>query len=87
MCNSFFYEFRVFLSVKVFKLVCCTAATYTTEAKGWLTLIGVLLSLAGGEGGGGAMVCLVVADCNKQTMASRPSPHAKLLSCSSSTAK
>jgi hypothetical protein len=46
MCNPFLYEFRVAASVNIFKFVCYIAKLLR------LTLVGVLLSLAGGGGGG-----------------------------------
>ncbi len=51
MCNPFFYEFQVILSSNVFQPVCNIANLFTTEAVDYrgLTLIGIFLTLAGGE--------------------------------------
>jgi hypothetical protein len=46
------------------KFVCYTATIFTTELMArWLTLIGVLLSLVGGERQEGGMICLVMEAC------------------------
>ncbi len=52
-------------SVNVFKLVCSNATTYATDRG--LTVIGVLISLAEGEGqeGEGGMICFVVEACDR----------------------
>jgi hypothetical protein len=53
MFNPFFYEFRVIPSATVFQLACYTATTCTTKAVDKkVDLIGILLTLAGGEGQG-----------------------------------
>jgi hypothetical protein len=59
MSKSFFYAFPVNVNVNVIKLDCCTATFYTTDAKGYrgLTLVRVLISLAGGEGRGHDLFC------------------------------
>jgi hypothetical protein len=60
MCNPFFHQFRVIPSAYGFQLVCCTASLVTTELyAGALTLIGILLTLAGLEGQW-AMIYLVM---------------------------
>jgi hypothetical protein len=57
MCYPFFYEFQVISSAKMFQLVCNTAIICTTKAVDKrVDLIGVLLTLAGGEGQEGAML-------------------------------
>jgi hypothetical protein len=59
-CHPFFYEFRESPSVNIFKLVCCVATTYTTDAKSrGLALIDVLFIFTWG-GEWGAMVCFVM---------------------------
>jgi hypothetical protein len=35
MCNPFFYEIQVVPPVNAFKVVCCIATMYSTEAEGW----------------------------------------------------
>jgi hypothetical protein len=50
MCNPFFHQFRVIPSAYGFQLLCYTAPLVTTELyDGALTLIGILLTLAGLE--------------------------------------
>jgi hypothetical protein len=60
MCNPFFHQFRVISSAYGFQLVCYPAPLVTTELyAGALTLIGILLTLAGLEGQW-AMIYIVI---------------------------
>jgi hypothetical protein len=63
MCNPFFSEFRAILAANVFQLVCYIANLFTTEAVARrLNLIGIFLTIAGGELQGG-MICFVMETC------------------------
>ncbi len=59
-----FYEFRIVSPGNVFKLVSCIAITVPQTPKARrLILIGILISLTGREGGGGAMIYFVMEAC------------------------
>jgi hypothetical protein len=68
----FFHEFRVTTPSKNgFQVVCYTATLFTTEAiASGLTLIGVLLTLAAGEGQW-AMFYLVMEACKSRLLGQR----------------